>query len=134
MTQSFANCSGTLIAEMDATRSVDNDSGVGHKNRASHCDFTYIYIKFEIRSPKKKPLRIVRGCVSNFVERLMCSVLFTFWSKVPSHLRLCPENWFLIRGFAALFFGSVVLGIFKLIARISKYDFWIPGKILDLYG
>ena len=35
-----------LIAEMNATRSVDNDSGVGHKNCASHCDFIYIYIKY----------------------------------------------------------------------------------------
>ena len=50
MAQSFVNCSGVLIAEMDATRNVDNDSGVGHKNRASHCDFTSIYMKFFIRS------------------------------------------------------------------------------------
>ena len=27
------------------TWSVDNDSGVGDKNRASHCGFIYIYIK-----------------------------------------------------------------------------------------
>ena len=27
ITQSFVNCSGVLIAEMDATRNVDNDSG-----------------------------------------------------------------------------------------------------------
>ena len=46
MAQSFVNCSGVLIAEMDATRSVDNDSGVGHKNRASHCDFTCLFIKY----------------------------------------------------------------------------------------
>ena len=45
MAQSFVNCSGVLIAEMDATRSVDNDSGVGHKKRASHCDFIYFYMK-----------------------------------------------------------------------------------------
>ena len=45
MAQSFVNCSGVLIAEMDATRSVDNDSGVGHKNRASQCDFICIYVK-----------------------------------------------------------------------------------------
>ena len=45
MAQSFLNCSGILIAEMDATRSVDNDSGVGHKKRASQCDFIYFYMK-----------------------------------------------------------------------------------------
>ena len=45
MAQSFVNCSGVLIVEMDATRSVDNDSGVGHKKRASHCDFICIYMK-----------------------------------------------------------------------------------------
>ena len=66
MAQSFVNCSGVLIAEMDATRSVDNDSGVGHKNRASHCDFTYFYINIEIRT------QFFRDRVSNFVERLMC--------------------------------------------------------------
>ena len=38
MAQSFLNCSGGLIAEMNATRSVDNDSRVGHKKRASHSD------------------------------------------------------------------------------------------------
>ena len=57
MAQSFVNCSGVLIAEMDATRSVDNDSGVGHKKRASHSDFTYFYMKFEIRSKKLSPDR-----------------------------------------------------------------------------
>ena len=46
MTQSFVNCSGVLIAEMDATRSVDNDSGVGHKKRASQCDFIHVYMFF----------------------------------------------------------------------------------------
>ena len=45
MAQSFLNCSGVLIAEMDATRSVDNDSGVGHKKRASQCDFICFYMK-----------------------------------------------------------------------------------------
>ena len=45
MAQSFVNCSGVLIAEMDATRSVDNDSGVGHKKRASQCDFIHVYMK-----------------------------------------------------------------------------------------
>ena len=45
MAQPFVNCSGVLISEMDATRSVDNDSGVGHKNRASQCDFIYFYTK-----------------------------------------------------------------------------------------
>ena len=53
MAQSFLNCSGVLIAEMDATRSVDNDSGVGHKNRASHCDVMYFYMEIVIRSLKK---------------------------------------------------------------------------------
>ena len=45
MTQSFVNCSGVLIAEMDAPGSVDNDSGVGHKKRASQCDFIQVYMK-----------------------------------------------------------------------------------------
>ena len=45
MTQSFVNCSGVLIAEMDATRSVDNDSGVGHKKRESQCDFIQVYME-----------------------------------------------------------------------------------------
>ena len=30
--------------------------------------------------------------------------------------------------------GLFFLRIFKLVARFSKYDFWIPGKISDLYG
>ena len=30
---------------MNATRSVDNDSGVGHKNRASQCDFICFNMK-----------------------------------------------------------------------------------------
>ena len=53
MGQSFVNCSRVLIAEVDATRSVDNDSGVGHKTRASHCDFTSVYMKMLIRTQKK---------------------------------------------------------------------------------
>ena len=56
------------IAEMDAARSVDNDSGVGLKNRASHCDFTSIYMKIVIRTLKKI---YSTDRVSNFVERLM---------------------------------------------------------------
>ena len=55
MTQSFVNCSGVLIAEMDATRSVDNDSGVGHKKRASQCDFIHVYMKiFDFQGFAKK--------------------------------------------------------------------------------
>ena len=45
MAQSFLNCSGVLITEMDATRSVDNDSGVRHKKRASQCDFIHVYME-----------------------------------------------------------------------------------------
>ena len=45
MAQSFGNYSGVLTAEMDATRSVDNDSGVGYKNRASQCGFIWFYMK-----------------------------------------------------------------------------------------
>ena len=55
MAQSFLNCSGVLIAEMDATRSVDNDSGVGHKKRASKCDFILVYLKiFDFQGFVKK--------------------------------------------------------------------------------
>ena len=43
--QPFVKLLKVLIAEMDATRSVDNDSGVGHKKRASQCDFIHVYMK-----------------------------------------------------------------------------------------
>ena len=42
----IVNCSGVLVAEMDATRSVDNDSGIEHKKRASQSDFIHVYMKF----------------------------------------------------------------------------------------
>ena len=29
---------------MNSSRSVDNDSGVGHKKRASQCDFIHVYM------------------------------------------------------------------------------------------
>ena len=43
--RSFVKFCVVLIAEMNSSRSVDNDSGVGNKKRASHCDFICIYMK-----------------------------------------------------------------------------------------
>ena len=49
----------TVRKQSDGFGCVDNDSGVGHKNRASHCDFIYFYMKI---------LRFSRFCIFSHIK------------------------------------------------------------------
>ena len=58
----------------------------------------------------------------------------TYTFKVNVRLKSAPRELVLAISHLRANLGFAVFRIFKLTARFSKCDFWIPGKISDLYG